>query len=356
MSDLTAKFSTLQAQLDIAHEETQTTLDNLYALIGAMSDTITTIQQNNAINARLLLNAIGQNSPCAPCPTPPLVVTPIADLTPTINTEKCQRAQAIVDAIGAMLAVWDTFSTFDLSANFTIITDAISQVIAEIAAGDTIPLPSFPEAVQLAGLVASFTGYNLFAGTSLVAEYTPLKEALVSAIYNGSTIAASKSAFDSIISGGMSSAFLSDAVIATGYAALWSYYLDDTTEPDLSGYSGAVCGLEGCWDLSSEAVAITGYGTRQAIVWSSPFVGQNNDPAPTFYNKNQVLVGDYYGWGVTLLSGAGCRLIYWSGGIQGGLTSIGAGTPINVHTEYLYLDDFLHGGAFSIRFCSPGEF
>jgi len=277
MSDLTGKFTGLESQMTSEHDETQTTIDNIYALLGAMSDTLTTIQNNNAANTRYLIQAIGQINPCADCEQS-VTVPPIDTTTRTINTDKCKRAQAFVDAIGRIIAVWDTFSTFDLAANFTLITSSISEVIAGIAAGDTIPLPSFPEAVQLAGSVASYTGYNLFAHTSLVAEYDPLITDLVQGIYAASTAEAGKSAFDTTIASGMSSGYLSDAVIATGYSALWNYYFDPTSLPDLSAYDGLVC-TDGCITFTSQAVALSCGGSSGVVVWEDPFVGVLHDGA-----------------------------------------------------------------------------
>jgi hypothetical protein len=354
MSDLTAKFTTLETQLaaqeaaaDIDRNVTNVKLQNILDFLDVMNI-------NNATNTRLILAAIGQNSACAVCPTPPLTVPPIIDLTPTVDSDKCKRTQAFLDAVQAMLTVWDTFSSFDITANVNIITDAISQVIAELAAGDTIPLPSFPEGVQLAGLILSFTGYNLFAGTSLVSEFAPMKSSLQSGIYAGTSIEDMKSVYDGIVTAGVTSGYLSDVMVATAYNALWSYFFDPATDPDLTGYSGTLCIPADCYNFDSQSVTITGFGARQAIVWTAPFTGQNTDPVGGTYSANQVLVGDFYGARFRRLSGEGNRVVYWVGGTQIVVSTMPATYVLEAHTSYLYLDNFLHGTTFSIEFCVAG--
>jgi len=221
MSDLTAKFDALESQLTTQHEATQAQLVLVNIALDFINTQLDTITINNAANARALLAAIGANNPCAPCPTPAIVVPPIADFDNPINEEKCKRAQAFLATMRDMLSVWDTFSSFNLSSNFAVITDAISQVVVRMGAGDEVPLPSFPEAVQLGGTLFSFTGYNLFEHTSLVEQFDPLYDALLLAIYNEPTPAVAKSQYDAIVTDGVTSHFLSDLMIGSAYNALW---------------------------------------------------------------------------------------------------------------------------------------
>lgn len=252
MTNLTSKFETLEEQIAAQNDAIiaqMAIMTTAFDLINAQLDTITL---NNATNTRYLLAAIGANSPCAPCPTPAIEVPPIAPFELPINEDKCKRAQAFLATMRDMFGVWDTFSSFDLSSNFTVITDAIGQVIARMGAGDTVPLPSFPEAVQLGGTLASFTAYNLFEHTSLVEQFDPLYDALLAAIYAEATPEGAKGQFDSITYAGTSSHFLGDLMAGSAYNALWSYFFDPDSEPDLSPYDGTICaGEDECITITS---------------------------------------------------------------------------------------------------------
>jgi len=143
-------------------------------------------------------------------------------------------------------------------------------------------------------------------------------------------------------------------MVATAYNALWSYFFDPGTDPDLTAYSGTACIPADCYNYDSQSVTITGFGARQFIVWPAPFTAQNNDPAPTSYSDNVVLVGDFYGARIRRLSGAGNRIVYWVGGTQIVVSTMSSTYVIEAHTSYLYLDNFLHGTTFTIEFCMPG--
>jgi hypothetical protein len=268
MTNLTTKFTVLEGQLAMQNEailDLMTVLKTALDLINTQLDTMTV---NNAANTKYLLAAIGANNPCAPCPTPPILVPPIADFDNPINEEKCKRAQAFLATMRDMFGVWDTFSSFDLSSNFTVITDAIGQVIARMGAGDVVPLPSFPEAVQLGGTLLSFTGYNLFEHTSLVEQFDPMYDDLLAAIYAEPTPSGAKGQYDSIVAAGVPSHFISDLMIGSAYNDLWSYFFDPASEPDLSPYDGTICGGE------DECVIVTSpvdAGTSQYIYGGSPY-------------------------------------------------------------------------------------
>lgn len=241
MTTLTDKFTTFEEEVASNHTLMMARLVAIEEALTNVNTNLDTLILNGATNTRYLLAAIGQNSPCAPCPTPPILVPPIEPFELPINTDKCKRAQAFLATMRDMFGVWDTFSSFDLSSNFAIITDAIGQVIARMGAGDVVPLPSFPESVQLGGTLASYTAYNLFTHTSMVAEFDAIYDVLLPGIYGEATPEGAKAFYDANVYSGMSSHFLSDLATASAYNALWSYFFDPDSEPDLTPYDGSIC-------------------------------------------------------------------------------------------------------------------
>jgi hypothetical protein len=272
MSDLTNKFSTLEEQLTAEHTEMQDTTDNIYALLGTMSDLLTTIQQNNALNARYLLAAIGQNSPCAPCPTPSLSVPP-TDTTPrAVNTDKCKRAQAFLHAMAEIMTVMDVTSAFSIALNPSLIGDAIGQVITALENGDTTPLPSYPEATQIVGTGINYVAGNIFVGTTLSSQFSTVVFDLQSAIYSASSSADMQSVFGGVIDGSSIVDFAKPLIKALGYNALFTYYFDPASDPNIAGYSGTVCAeAGGCLTITSSLQTISGAGPYSLIVWPSDF-------------------------------------------------------------------------------------
>ncbi len=357
MSDLTAKFTAFETQSAAQHDIVIENLEAILNRLDAVNVALDIITNNNATNTRYLLQAIGELNKCVECGTQPIIVPPI-DTTPvTLDTDKCKRSQAFVDAIGRFLAVWDTFSSFDVASNVSIITNAISEVIGELGAGDTIPLPSFPEAVQLAGDVLSFTGYNLFAHTSLVDEYNPLKASLYQAIYDASDRSSAQSVYNGLVAAGMSSGFLSDVVSATAYNELWNYYFDPDSLPDLSGYSGVVCGTAGCFNYTSETACANGF-CRQYLTWGDPFTAVTHEGGSPVWDKTILLLEDLYGARIINTGVATKRLVYnQTGGGQVVSFIVAGGEYIfTVHTDFVLMDDSFSDGAFSIQLCTAGAF
>lgn len=241
MSDLTAKFAALEDQLAAQAATSDALVDTVEEKLQAIFDEIDTIIINNAVNTRALLAAMGQSAACFPCPTPSIVVPPL-DTTPrTINTDKCKRTQAMIAAIHSILVAFDTMQSFDVIGTFTVINDAISEVVGAIAAGDTLPLPSFPEAVQIAGTYVSYAGERLFSGVGLIDQFAPLESSMINPIYNATTADAAQAAYDAIIDGSSVSTAAGFIFKAVPYQALWNYYLDPASSPDLSAFSGAAC-------------------------------------------------------------------------------------------------------------------
>lgn len=356
MTTLTQKFSEMKAEIDANAEETHSqlvsmggTLENIQAAIDGLNSSI--LQMGRTLTATIALN-----SPCIDCEGQTVVVPPVATDPIEASTENCQRSQAFIDAVGRMLAVWDTFSTFDLAANFALITSSIQTVIDELAAGDTIPLPSFPEGSRIVADIVAFTAYNLIFHTSIKAEYDLLRDDLINALSASPSAAEAKSQYDAIMAAGFSSSVLGELASATAYNALYSYFFDPASMPDLTPYDGGICAIGGCYTFSSQAATASGF-TRQYIVWGSPFTGARGVAGATDWDKNVWLVGNFQGWRITNLGAAGCRVVYNPDGAQG-VAQVLPGNHYDLPdvTTYVLIDDTFTDGAFSITLCSPGAF
>lgn len=243
MTTLTEKFAAFEGQEEDNHTEVMGLIETMNENIGGIGEQIVIL--NNAMQAgfRDLIAAQGQAAACFPCPTPSIVVPVTSPTTTPVDTEHCQRSQWIIAAIHRILSNMDTLQSFNVVGSFSVLNDAISEIMGEIAAGDTIPLPSFPETVQIVGTYISYAGERLFSGVSMLSQFAPLEESLISAVFNATDAASAQSAYNAVIDGaGVSTAagFLFKAV---GYNALWSYALDPLTMPDLSGFDGMACSI-----------------------------------------------------------------------------------------------------------------
>lgn len=306
MSDLTAKFSTLEAEMtsigDEAHSQRETiesTLENIQTALSNINADMLTMR--NAI-----IGAIGQSAACFPCPTPTIVVPPIDTTTHPVNADRCKRAQAFVATIADILTAMDTLQSFNVIGTFNVLNDAISEVISGIAAGDTVPLPSFPETVNIVGDYIGYAGERLFSGVGLMDQFTSLESDLVNATYNASNAGAAASAFNTSIEGSSASNGAQLLFKAVAYNALYSYFFDPASMPDLSAYSGGACALApgACYVIDAVAytsdVPSAGFGLTEDFGIFTPVTtlvttgGTFHFTPPISYN------GDLYGWTITV--------------------------------------------------------
>lgn len=270
MSDLSAKFAALEELLN-TNEAARDTDDNLTnTKLQSMLDILDIMNENAAANTKAILAALGQTGTCFPCPTPSITVPSIGTGPIPINTAHCQRSQAIIAVIHGLLNNMDTLQSFNVIGSFNVINDAIGQYISAIAAGDTVPLPSFPEAVNITGDYVSYAGERLFSGVGLVEQFSPLESAMLSAIHDTSTPDAAATQYASIIDASSASNGAKLLFKAIAYNALWSYYFDPGSTPDLSAYDGSACGFPACMTFTpEECITVTDAGGTSVIPnWS----------------------------------------------------------------------------------------
>lgn len=371
MSDLSGKFSALQAQLDIQAETMQGYVDTVETKLQSIADFLDVMNINNAANARAILAAIGQTGACFPCPTPPITVPPIDTTINPVNEDRCKRSQAFIATIHEILAAMDTLQSFNVVGTFNVINDAISDIIASVAAGDTVPLPSFPETVQIVGTYVSYAGERLFSGVGLIEQFSPLEATLTQALANTDSTDAAKGTYDSIISSsGVSAAgkFLFQAV---PYQALYNYFFDPATEPDLSGYSGAACTLAGCTTITAIPTALSPRAGTVSNTYAAPpplGFGADNDITfsvfdPYVFAEPIIWVGDIYGYTFDYGSGQPFHIDAIDGSNNNVFHTVfsGPGLPVTctVHTVKVLIANNTNAGSaaavFTVDVCPPEE-
>lgn len=271
MSDLNDKFTALEAQLTAQSEATLAALSAIADTLGLLNTALDTLNNNGATNTKALLAAIGLTSPCMPCPTPSLVIPPVDTTGRTIDQDKCKRAQAFVAAMHEIFSVFGAVTDKGLFWNPSIVTDAISEVITTLISGGTVPLPSFPEAVQIAGDLLNYAGYNFTVHAHLIDYFTPLESDLVDAVYPATNAAAGQTAYNGVISGSGAPGYVIALFQDSAFNALYSYYFDPASTPNLTGIDGTLCTAGTCDLRTSVSTHINGGATQQILDWSSAY-------------------------------------------------------------------------------------
>ncbi len=355
MSDLTAKFAALESQLAEQQVATQVDLDNMQEQLTALFNELDTVIINNAANARAILQAIGANSPCAPCPTPSLTVPPVDTTGTPIDADKCKRTHAFIHAMMQVFTVLDTMSAFAIPFSPSLISDAIGQVIVALENGDPTPLPSFPEAVQIAGDGINYVAGNFLVGDTLSSLFASVALDMVDAIYSGTTAGDDKAQYAAIISGSVIPSYAKPLMIDAAYNELVSFYFDPASDVNLTGYADNDCSfslpdITSCVDLSSASTVLGGQTYWYALV-------------PPAYSGNPIFtIGDFFGFtfDVLTIEGATPVLIdyYDLSDAYHTFTTMDASTAVTeltVHTNALGLHSQAGdiGGPFVIRVCPP---
>jgi hypothetical protein len=357
MGDLTAKFTGLEEQLDTEHTATQASLDAINTRLDEFSTTLDTLLANNAVNTRALLAAIGQNSPCAPCPTPPIIIPPTGTTGLPIDSDACKRSQAFLNFMEGVFTVLDVASSVGIGFNPSLITDAFNQVIASLSGGDSPNAISFPEGVQLVGDMINYVALNLLRGSTLVGSFIPLYSDLRDAVYLSGSPDAAKTAYRNVIASSDLDSDIKTVLEDAAYNDLFSYFFDAGTSPDLTGLDGGVC--------SGSLHGITSCQTFSTVETSRGGHIYHSIQLPTSYGPDtQFIAGDFFGWTWNVVAGDAPHLMgmyyYDTGGTEhtGPSETVGDDIlTIGVHTAaigFFSIDFADTSGPFQIRFC-PAE-
>jgi len=351
MGNLTEKFETLEALLETQHSEVVDNLEAILNRLDAVNVALDIITNNNATNTKLILAAIGQNSPCAPCPTPPLVIPPTSPTPHPIDEDKCKRTQAFLHTMQEVFTVLDVASSVGVGFNPTLITDAFTQVIATLGNGDETPLISFPEAVQLVGDLVSYVATNILVGGTLNGYFSPLIFDLQDALYSSSTPEDAQNAYNGVIDGAGLPAYVGPVLKSAAYNSLYNYYFDPSTDPNLTGYDGDVCSFVGCITLPALDTTISCGGAAVLVLWDGPFTPAFDDGSgctsadPAWTTTNMI------GWTITPTQ----DVRFFFGG--GTTHDIGANDSYTVPsaTTHAAVVSLGHVAPFDVEFCPPGS-
>jgi hypothetical protein len=356
MSDLTAKFAALEGQIsddaDEAHSQRLT-------IISALEDIQTAIANVNSdmlLMKGTIVATLGQTAACFPCPTPAITVPSTGTTGVPIDPVHCQRSQWIVSAISNILGQFDTLQSFNVIGTFGVLNDAIGQIVGAIAAGDTIPLPSFPETVNIVGDYVSYAGERVFSGLSLSEQFAPLYGPLVTAVNFAGDPAAAQSAYDGVIDASTATNGAKLLFKALAYNALWTYAFDSGSTPDVTAFDGSACGgslhdLGACTNFGSAEETHGGHQFFELVI-------------PVAYAGHPAYItGDYFGWSFQVLTndpGHAVGIYYLDTGDAGHLAvSQQAGDDaftFAVHTNAVAVQTLDHepdDHPFTIRICPP---
>lgn len=339
MSDLTAKFTTLEGQLADQAAATEAALAAIQTALDFINAQLDTQTLNNAANTRYLLSALSQNSPCVDCEGASLVVPPTDTAGQEQSEELCQRIQAFLHAMDSVYTALDVMSAFGIGFSTTLLTNALNEVITALANSDTTPLPSFPEAAQIVGDGVSYVASNLLVGHTLVGLFAPLYFDLLKPMFLAGNAAAAQAVYNGVIDGTSYGIFERRLLEHAAYNSLYSYYFDPTSTPNLTGYDGSICftaipDITECTQFTSQNYVIPGVGTFQAVQ-SPPMSG----------TYPWAMTGDIYGFTIEMVVGeiGGDHSAVYSiyGGAEHLLFNIGIGSGPQTVAE--------HTTVFSIR-------
>lgn len=291
MSDLTAKFSTLEAELTSQADEAHSQRVTIIAAIGDAQTAVDNVGAEIITLRGLLLRAIGQNDPCATCPPPSLITPPTNPIGRPINADKCKRVHAYLNAMHEIAGVFGAATDNGILWTPSVITAGLSEVITTLITGGSVPLPSFGEAVNIAGDAINYGLSNIGRNNNLQTEFDSISSGMANTLYNAPNASALQSEYAGLVD---ASALPGDEKLlfkALGYNALLSYFFDPTSTPDLTGYSGTDCGELACMVFTpEESLFITGeFGTGYIPDWGK--YGLENVSLPGQDNAVWVCIG-----------------------------------------------------------------
>lgn len=298
MSDLTGKFTTLEEQLTAADFIRNELLNAMYSTIAAFDTDIATIRDNNATNARLILNALAFHSSCSTCPSVPLTSTPPMDTTTAESDEFCQRVQAFLAYVSRCCDYADNVGT--LASVFTtgFVTSIIDQIRVDLS-DSGIPYPGWMDTVVIAADGIDFVINRAIFGGGMHATFDPLLLDLQSAMYAAGSPSGAKSAYDAIVDASDSTGVANVLLKGVAYGDVVNYFLDPSSTPNLAPYDGTVCPNPGCYTVTSQLTTFGSDGTSSAIVWPGIIESTDHTPASYYTNRNVWAITNLVGWTYT---------------------------------------------------------
>lgn len=358
MTTLTEKFASFEGQVNDDATEAHSQRESIITTLEDIQTGIASINSDMLLLKQALLTALSQQDPFACC-TPPSIVTPPTDTTVhPVDEDRCKRVQAFLHAMHEITGVFGAATDSGIFWSPSVVIGGINEVVTTLISGGTVPLPSLPEAVNIAGDAINYGLSNIGRGDNLQSQFDSISSAMVNGLYLVGSPDATQAQYASMVSG---SSLPNDEKLlftALGFNALFSYFFDPGSTPDLSGYSGTACladltTITTCVDIASTAILDTDGFTRHFLI--AP-------PASAF---PQETAGDFFGFSFKILSGddvVGHNLVRRpvGGGARTFVTSISVGATWTLadHTSTIALstDSPSHvEHPFVVRICPPAS-
>lgn len=242
MSDLQAKFSTLETQLAAQQADMMILLLNIF-------NTLDVMNSNNSINAQRIIAALAQNA--CPCdPDAPLLPVPLED-TPYAGTdaELCQRIQYFVDL---MRLGWGLNMASYLSVsggiNSSAVYNFLAQALIDVSIADGEIASPTPVAVRDQIANAMLLGAGELGASEFAAELgdmfrdTALWASVIDALYGAGYASSAASAYAGAINASSYGSLHKSVAIAMFYSAWPNSIWAALPVVDASSYDGEACG------------------------------------------------------------------------------------------------------------------
>jgi len=251
MSDLTAKFAATEDLMSSIGDEAHSQRESILSSMSDMQTEIADVGAQIAQLRNLLLSGIGQNDPCATCP-PPSLITPVTSPTSQpVNADKCKRVQAFLNAVSQISGVLGAVSNNAIVWTPSIVTSGISEVLTSLVTTGSVPLPSFGESVNIAGDTINYALANIGRNDNLQSQFDSISAGMIQPMYDAGNPAAEQAQYTSLID---ASSLPNDEKLlfkALGFNALFSYFFDPTSHPDLTPYSSTPCAFPACMTFTT---------------------------------------------------------------------------------------------------------
>ena len=322
MSDLSAKFSTLEGQLSDAADEAHTQRATAQLTLEDIQTALSSIDSDILELRSALLSALASNGSCVPCTATTLLPPAISPTSNPIDEDKCKRSQAFIHAVSEILHTIGAISDNPLFWSPATVLSAISEVVTTLVSGGTVPVPSFTEASSIVGSILAYFASNVTRGDVIGDVFDGVSGGLTNLLYSSNSPGDAQSAYNTYIGSQGLDADEQTLIEVVGFTALYNYFFDPDSTPDLSAYDGSACAFPSglCFTFTSVLYhevtsGSPGHAINQAF---GPFTpassvtsssGVVNFDQPVFYGQ------DGTGWTWEILAG-NAQLQYRAGGIS----------------------------------------
>jgi hypothetical protein len=356
MSDLTAKFGALESQLATQAATMGAYVDEVESKLDLLNAQIDTLNLNGAANTRYLLDALSKIDPCATCPPPSILIPPIDGTVVPPDTTTCKKAQAFLTYMHSAMVMLDLVSGLGTGTFPSLLLSAYQEVIDSSSAYAGVPLISFSEGVTLIGKLINYGIINIGRGDTLQAQFDTISGGLLPLLYASTSATDAKAIYQSYIAGLSLPADELAVMSAAAYDGLFDWFFGPSGTPDLTPYSGDVCGaglsgITSCVNVTA-ALAFDGDGYRYHLL-APPVIDSDNETG-----------GDFFGFSFEEIDGTAgkaTRVVYRpaGGGSRAFATNLFVDNPsytFSVHTSAIDLYTDVDGPGtkiFTVRVCPP---